>query len=72
MVATAVPTAHSGSLHLPHLPVETQSVATGHHRCGTRTGGSGTGTSAWGCAVSCVYVKGLAVQFLPPAVFSGL
>lgn len=49
-MAAAVPAAHSGNLPHPRLPIETQSAATGHHRCGTRTGETGTGISAWGCA----------------------
>lgn len=69
MVATAVPIARSGSLRLPRLPTATRSAATGRHHSGTRTGGSGTGTCAWGCAGGsaaagrglCMYGKGLPV-----------
>lgn len=48
-MVTAVPAAHSGNLPPPHLPIETQSAATGHHPCGTRIGETGTGIGSWGC-----------------------
>lgn len=82
MVATAVPAAPSGNLPHPCLPIETQSAATGHHHCGTRTGETGTGISAGGCGYEllscrkgrvCVrVVPGCGHQFLSHAVFSGL
>jgi len=82
MVAPAVPAAHSGNLPRPRLPTGTQSAATGHRRCGTRTGETGTGISAGGCACErfccrkgrvCVRAApDCAHRFLPRAVSSGL
>lgn len=48
IAVTVVLAAHSGNLLHPHLPVETQSAATGHR--GTQIGETGTGIIA-GCAI---------------------